>query len=331
MSSSDSIRDSLFDRIYNINEHDFDTVAADLWRFQYNGNILYRDYCNLLGVSSLINAAAAPFLPITMFRDHVVKTGEWEAQTIFRSSGTTGSIRSSHHIRDINWYHQIAYRTFQLEMGVPSEFAWIALLPSYLERGDSSLVDMVHYLMHIDKRPGGKFYSGIDPDLIDALQSLAQKNQKTVLIGVSFALLDLFENYQVPFWEQLIVIETGGMKGRGPEITREELHGRLRRKHPGLRIASEYGMTELQSQAYLTGEHFQPSPAMKVYGRDITDPLSPVSFGQRGTLNFIDLGNIDTCAFIATEDIGIVYQDGTFDVLGRLDQSDIRGCNLLYL
>lgn len=184
--------------------------------------------------------------------------------------------------------------------------------------------------MHIDKKQESDFFGTVDQNIIKVLQSLKMAQQKTILIGVSFALMDLFDHHNVPVWDRLTIIETGGMKGRGPEITREELHSRLRLHHPELKIASEYGMTELLSQAYLVNDSFQPAPTMKILIRDISDPLNLIPAGKRGAINVIDLANIDTCSFIATDDTGVVYEDGSFDVLGRLDQSDVRGCNLMY-
>jgi hypothetical protein len=190
---------------------------------------------------------------------------------------------------------------------------------------------MVHYFMQIDKKTESDFFPDVDDQIVHVLNKLHDKNQKTILIGVSFALLDLFDKFQIPIWDNLMVIETGGMKGRGVELTREELHSRLKEKHIAMNLVSEYGMTELLSQAYLSGDHFQPGPGMRVYMRDISDPLNLLGYEQRGAINVMDLANIDTCSFIATDDVGVVYAQGHFDVLGRLDQSDIRGCNLLYV
>ena len=271
-----------------------------------------------------------PFLPISMFRDHDIQTGDWRPEAIFRSSGTTRSVQSKHLISDADWYHRVAEKTFGESFGHVSDYTWIGLLPSYLERSDSSLIDMVHYFMHVDKKHESGFFPEINDQLLDVLGKLSDKNQKTILIGVSFALLDLLEKFNVPVWANLHVIETGGMKGRGKEITREELHSRMRKKNPQLMIASEYGMTELLSQAYLLKDHFRPGSMVKIMTRDISDPMNILSFSQRGAINVIDLANLDTCSFIATDDIGIVYEDGSFDVLGRLDLSDVRGCNLLY-
>ena len=319
-------------QIYGINDTAFETVALELWRYQYECNPLYKSFCSALGIlpANVLTLGHIPFLPITMFRDHEVKTGDWNPMTIFRSSGTTGSIPSSHAIRDLTLYHFIAEQCFSAFYESPDQFTWLALLPSYIERPDSSLVDMVQYFMQQSTAKENGFYSKPDEKLVKQLEQLYQTKRPTILIGVSFALLDLLEQYKIPVWDELLVIETGGMKGRREELTRNELHERFRNHHPDLRIASEYGMTELMSQAYSEQHVFTAGPTMKVLIRDISDPLKIVDPGQRGIINVIDLGNIDTCAFIATDDVGIINDNGSFEVLGRVDSSDIRGCNLMY-
>jgi acyl-protein synthetase LuxE len=333
MVSPDKIRDSLLRRIYDINEKDFEGVALDVWKYQYDFNPLYRSYCNLLKINAdhVKNIEEVPFLPIVMFREHEIKTGQWEAEQVFRSSGTTSSIQSRHSVHDINHYHAVTEKCFSALSNKPGDFAWIGLLPSYLERSDSSLVNMVHHFMEISNHPENRFFPEVNEEIIDKLGKMRITNTSVILIGVSFALLDLFEHHEVPVWDTLLVIETGGMKGRGIEITREEMYSRLRKGHIRLRIASEYGMTELLSQAYRVDDHFQPGPTMRVLIRDVSDPLRLVKKGQRGVINVIDVANIDTCSFIATDDIGTAFEDGGFDVLGRLDNSDLRGCNLLYV
>lgn len=325
-------RGSLIRRIYNINDGDFEGVALDVWRFQYQHNPVYHAFCTALGVSQddVTKIGEIPFLPVVMFREHDIMTGVWEPEVIFQSSGTTGTIPGRHLIRDLSWYYRIADQAFTSCFGSPSKYTWLGLLPSYLERPDSSLVSMVHHFMQQSRQPFNAFYPQIDSQLIDALYDLARHQQAAILMGVSFALLDLFEQYQLPVWDGLLVIETGGMKGKREEITREELHARLSANHPGLRISSEYGMTELLSQAYLQSEAFHCAAAMKVYVRDISDPLRLIGPEQRGVINIIDLANLDTCSFIATDDIGILDVRRGFRVLGRLDQSDMRGCNLMY-
>ena len=325
-----SLRESLIRQIYGINDGAFEPVALEVWRYQYECNPLYRTFCKALGVEEVSAFSEIPFLPITMFRDHDIQSCDWQSQAIFKSSGTTGSIPSRHLIRDLNWYHKVAELCFETFYGKPENFNWIALLPSYLERPDSSLVDMVQYFMQLSTAKENGFYSRPDEKLVKQLEHLYKNQRLTILIGVSFALLDLLEQHKIPVWDELLVIETGGMKGRREEMTRNELHDRFRTNHPQIRIASEYGMTEMMSQAYSQQHFFSPGPTMKVLIRDISDPLKIVEQGQRGIINVIDLGNIDTCSFIATEDVGIGYNDGTFEVLGRVDQSDIRGCNLMY-
>ncbi len=333
MTAPEIQRDSLVRRIYDINEKDFEGVAMDVWKYQYVCNPLYRSYCDLLkvGLGEVHSIADIPYLPIVMFREHEVKTGNWEPEKIFRSSGTTGSIQSKHLVREMNWYHNICRKCFQIPFDQPGHYAWLGLLPSYLERTDSSLVEMVHHFMESSKHPENRFFPQINEEIITSLKSLQQSNMPAILIGVSFALIDLFALTDVPVWNNLQVIETGGMKGRGKEITRDELYQQLRQHHSGLRIASEYGMTELLSQAYRMEGYFHGGPTMRVYIRDISDPLRLVGHRQRGVINVIDLANIDTCSFIATDDIGYANEDGGFEVLGRLDNSDMRGCNLLYV
>lgn len=264
-----------------------------------------------------------------MFRDHEVQTGNWDPQAVFRSSGTTGAQSSKHLMKSLPWYHMIAEKGFTHFFGPSAKYTWLAMLPSYMERPDSSLISMVSYFMGQEVNEY-RFFSRPDDALVNVMSRLKEESKPAILIGVSFALLDLIENYDLPVWKDLIIIDTGGMKGRRKEITREELQEIFRSAYPEVRLCSEYGMTELSSQAYLLEKHFMPAPTMKVSTREVSDPLSHAGTGRRGAINIVDLANVDSCAFIATDDLGIVYEDGSFDVLGRLDQSDIRGCNLLY-
>jgi phenylacetate-coenzyme A ligase PaaK-like adenylate-forming protein len=332
MNIPDSQYDALVHRIYNINEKDFEGVAVDVWKYQFANNPTYRAYCTLLNISSgdIKGIQDIPYLPISTFKNHIIKTGDWSSEAVFRSSGTTGSIQSQHHVRDLDWYHRIAANGFRRHFKAFENAVWLGLLPSYLDRPDSSLVDMVNTFVSAGGQKESGFYPTVDSDLVKMIEALSQQKEKVILIGVTFALLDLFEQFKVPVWNGLLVLETGGMKGRGMEITREEVYQRLRKNHRELIIGSEYGMTELLSQAYKTKENFVPGPQMKVSIRDISDPFSNAGLNQRGVINIIDLANVDTCAFIATDDIGLAYADGSFDVLGRLDNSDLRGCNLLY-
>ena len=238
MTTSDVQRDSLVRRIYNINEKDFEGVALEVWKYQYANNPLYRKYCDLVGFGSenVHCLEDIPFLPIVMFRQHEVGTGIWEPKAVFRSSGTTGSAQSMHFVRDLNWYHTIADKCFTHSVGQPGDYTWVGLLPSYLERADSSLVDMVRHFMSLGGDASSGFFPQVNDEILHSLRLLKEHDHPVILIGVSFALLDLFKTGDVPVWEKLMVIETGGMKGRGQEITREELYIRLKRYYPSLHI-----------------------------------------------------------------------------------------------
>ncbi len=304
----------------------------DVFLFQYYYNGLYRAFCHLIGrtPANVTSLSDIPFLPIQIFRDQEVMTGNYTPQMVFKSSGTTGSIRSQHFIRELAWYNRISEKCFSEFIGHPGEYEWLGLLPSYLERPDSSLIEMIRYFISINHHSEGGFFPQIDDLFFEKMDNNFSRKSPTILIGVSFALLELFTKCDIHVWDDLLVIETGGMKGRGPELTREELHEQLKSKHPSLQISSEYGMTELLSQSYMRDGQFKPPTTMKIFARDISDPLQILSPGQRGAVSIMDLANMDSCAFIATDDVGVVYDNGHFDITGRLDQSDIRGCNLLY-
>lgn len=328
----DQQRFKLWDRIYDINEQSFDTVALDVFYFQATYNPVYKQYLELLGIdaSSIVRTADIPFLPIQLFKDHEIKSGVWTPQFVFESSGTTGQVPSRHYVRDIEHYHSVSLLSFPSDLGYPGDYCWIGLLPSYLERESSSLVNMVKYFMEKGQCRESFFTLKIDQDLVRKLHACAAIRKPVILIGVTFALLDLFEMFSVPVWPELLIIETGGMKGREKEITRMEVYERMRKNNPQLSIRSEYGMTELFSQAYSTDSIFSTAPTMKVYVREINDPFQLLPLNRRGGLNIIDLGNLDTCSFLATEDAGVQLSDNSFQVLGRLDASEIRGCNLMY-
>lgn len=268
-------------------------------------------------------------MPISFFKKHVIKTGAWEEQTIFRSSGTTGSLTSSHYIRDLSFYLQHAERCFEHFFGPLAGYHFLSLLPSYLERKDSSLVIMMDYFISRSGSPYSGFYLNNIEKLLKDLETLRKGKGKAVLFGVTFALLELAEKY-APDLGHCMVFETGGMKGRRPEMTRAELHTSLRKGLNVSEVYSEYGMTELQSQAYSNGKgRFLTPPWAKVIGRDITDPFRKGLQNETAGINVIDLANWHSVAFIETEDLGKVHQDGSFEILGRLDNSDVRGCNLL--
>lgn len=270
-----------------------------------------------------------PFLPISLFKTHDVRTGVWEAQTYFSSSGTTGQVPSRHAVRDLGYYLENARQGFSEHYGDPSDWAVLALLPSYLEREGSSLVAMAEHFIKNSKHGESGFFLHDFNALKDALLRCREKNCKTLLLGVSFALLDFAEKSPMDLsWATLM--ETGGMKGRRKELTRAELHEALRSAFRSREIHSEYGMTELFSQAYSSGNGlFSPTKSIRALATEINDPFCLAKPGRVGVLNIIDLANVDTCSFIQTEDIGRVFGDGTFEVLGRLDASEMRGCNLM--
>jgi hypothetical protein len=309
----------------------FEPLALAVFRYQVSRLPLFREYLKLVHIDpqNVRDLNAIPFLPIAFFKSHRLKSGDWEAATEFTSSGTTGSQTSRHLVRDPDWYLAHARKGFEFFYGPVREYAFLALLPAYLERSGSSLVTMADHFIRLSRYGESGFFLDQYDALLARLEELKARRIPTVLLGVSFALLDLAEKGPFSF-PDLIVMETGGMKGRRKEITRKELHGSLCSGFGVERIHSEYGMTELFSQAYSTGAGmYRPAPTMRVFSREITDPLSPQKAGKTGVLNLMDLANLDTISFLATDDLGRVYSDGRFEVLGRLDHSDVRGCNLL--
>tara|TARA_B110000027_G_scaffold84405_1_gene89587 strand:- start:2573 stop:3412 length:840 start_codon:yes stop_codon:yes gene_type:complete len=272
-----------------------------------------------------------PFLPIQFFKSHTIVSNSKSAEATFTSSGTTGSIVSKHFVSDLEIYKQSFRRGFKSFYGAIEEYTVLALLPSYLEREGSSLVYMANDMIAQSKQPQSGFYLHDLEALKDTLLKLEAKGQKTLLIGVSYALLDLIEAHSFEL-KHTIVMETGGMKGQRKELVKSELHALLKKGFGVDTIHSEYGMTELLSQAYSKGKGlFETPPWMKILTRDPEDALSIQPIGKSGGVNIIDLANINSCAFIATQDLGKIKPDGRFEVLGRFDQSDIRGCNLMVL
>ena len=271
-----------------------------------------------------------PFLPIEFFKTHTVMV-EWKrAEMVFESSGTTGTSPSFHHVADASLYHKSFSTAFRQFYGNPDKYCILALLPAYLEGKGSSLVYMMDQLITESKHPESGFYLNNLEELSSVLHKRNNDRTPTLLVGVSFALLDLAEQYPMTLGDHILVMETGGMKGRKKEMVRSELHEQLMSAFGLDSIHSEYGMTELFSQAYSKGEGiFQSPPWMQILVRDPNDPLSLLPPGQSGGINVIDLANLNSCSFIATADLGKVYEDGSFEVLGRFDHSDIRGCNLL--
>ncbi len=312
-------------------ETDFESVCLDVFRYQSQHCEVYRKFIELLGVKTedVSQVRQIPFLPIRLFKDKKVYGSNKPEELIFTSSSTTGTGVSKHYLADMSLYEQSFRTGFEQFYGNPSRYTILALLPSYLEREGSSLIYMVEDLIRLSGKADSGFYIHNHAELYAKLCELKETREPTLLIGVSFALLDFVEHYPISFPE-LIVMETGGMKGRRKEIVREELHNILCKGVGVSTIHSEYGMTECLSQAYSFGRGmYRCPPWMKIYIRDIYDPLSPVSLGTTGGVNIIDLANLYSCSFIETQDLGKLCSNGSFEVLGRFDNSDIRGCNLI--
>jgi hypothetical protein len=318
--------------LYTVNDRSFGDIALQLFEIQAFHNPVYRLYLKSLGVNpkAISDIFEIPFMPISFFRHHSVKTGAWTSSQAFSSSGTTGAVTSTHHVYDLPFYLQHAERCFQHFFGDLRQYHFMALLPSYMERTGSSLIAMMDHFIKQSESPFSGFYLYNTDQLLSDIDKLKiDKIRKTILWGVSFAMLDLAEQNPLDLSDCLI-FETGGMKGRRKEITRHKLHSVIREQLQVEKVHSEYGMTELFSQAYsFENEKFSPSPWMRIIGRDITDPFHKGLLGETAGINVIDLANWHSMAFIETEDIGKVYADGSFEIMGRLDNSDIRGCNLL--
>jgi hypothetical protein len=318
------------EKIFSVNEEGFTGLALDIFRFQFEHNALYRAYAEALqkypgNVESL---SGIPFLPIEFFKMQPVKTTDFEHEAVFESSGTTQTINSSHYIKDISLYYKSFLTGFERFYGRPRDWCIIGLLPSYLERSNSSLVVMADELIKRSGHPESGFYLYDYKKLYETILKLERQQQKILLIGVSFALMDFAEKYPIVL-QNTVVMETGGMKGRRKEIIREELHGFLQKQFGLSSIHSEYGMTELLSQAYSNGDGlFETPPWMKILVRSEDDPLD-VRLSGSGIVNVIDFANVYSCSFLATSDLGKGYPDGKFEISGRLDNSDIRGCSLL--
>ncbi len=313
------------------NDEQFTDIALQVFRFQAQNCTVYREFITNLKVDpeAVTNITQIPFLPISFFKSHEVLSDTGKAQATFTSSGTTGMINSRHLVTDLNWYEESFRRAFEIFYGDIKEYCILALLPSYLEREGSSLIYMAEDLVERSDNPDSDFYLYNHDELFQQLKKQQQNKKPTLLIGVTFALLDFVEHYPIDFPE-LVIMETGGMKGRRKEMIREELHETLCKGFGVNVIHSEYGMTELLSQAYSKGSGiFNCPPWMRVITRDTNDPISNLNNDKTGGINVIDLANINSCSFIATQDLGKVYNDGSFEVLGRFDNSDIRGCNLL--
>lgn len=321
------------EKVFSIsNEEAFQSIALEVYDFQYHNNLLYRNYCDALGrTPGLVGRVEnIPFLPISFFKNHKVVTTRFDPELLFRSSGTTGPSTSTHYVKSASLYQKSFFEGFRKFYGPVEDYCILGLLPSYLEQGHSSLVYMVRHLIEKSGHHLSGFYLYDVEKLYGTLQELEKAGQKTLLIGVTFALLDFAAAFPQAL-HHTTVMETGGMKGRKKEMTRMELYEVLQRAWGLSAIHSEYGMTELLSQGYSINGHFRTPPWMRIYLRDETDPFSllPQLGEQTGALNVVDLANIYSCSFIATQDLGRMQEDGSFEVLGRMDSSDVRGCSLM--
>lgn len=320
-------------KIFDIkSEYEFQSLALTIFKFQYETNLIYKTFVDSLKtkVNDIKSLTHIPFLPIEFFKSKKVICGNLNADSIcFSSSGTTGQMTSKHYVNSISLYEDSFSKGFSYFYGNIKEYCVLALLPSYLEKGGSSLVYMANQLIKDSEHSLSGFYLNNLDDLVNTILELKKQNQKTILLGVSYALLDLADK-NITLNENFIVMETGGMKGKREELTKEELHHTLKNKFKIKTIQSEYGMTELLSQSYaLTNGRFKSVPWKRILIRDISDPFSYVLEGKTGGVNIIDLANLHSCSFLETKDLGKHYSDYSFEILGRFEASDLRGCNLL--
>jgi phenylacetate-coenzyme A ligase PaaK-like adenylate-forming protein len=327
------MKPGLKDIIFNIaDQESFTDAALKIFEYQAENNIVYSEFLKGLKIAKgdVKKIEEIPFLPVELFKNHMIITGDQSPVKIFKSSGTTGNSISRHYVSDTHLYEESFSRAFRLFYGEPSRYVIASLLPSYTERENSSLVYMMDGLIRQSGNPAGGFFINNTDDMLAGIRKWKSEKKNILLVGVSFALLDLAEQGS-PDLSGVIVMETGGMKGRRKEITRAEMHSILKEKFNITEVHSEYGMTELLSQSYSKGEGlFYSPPWMKILIRDPQDPLSILDEPYKtGGINIIDLANINSCSFISTGDLGKMHEDGGFEVLGRFDNSDIRGCNLL--
>jgi phenylacetate-coenzyme A ligase PaaK-like adenylate-forming protein len=325
-------RNDIIEKIFAIkNNCEFEECCLAVFNYQLMHNEVYAAWVAALGIngSNVKNMNEIPFLPISFFKSHKVVAAELPFDIEFSSSGTTGNTTSKHYVKDLEIYKESFFKSFEMQYGKTEDLVIIGLLPSYLEREGSSLIYMCEQLIIKSNKAESGFYLNEFEKLNSLLIQLKKINQKTILFGVAYALLDFAETNPT-VWENLYVIETGGMKGRRKEMVREELHACIKENWHLVHLHSEYGMTELLSQAYLGDEQtFICPPWMQIRIRDTSDPFHIVERNQTGGINIIDLANVDSCSFIATQDLGKILNDERFEVLGRFDHSDIRGCNLL--
>ncbi|MBB5639336.1 phenylacetate-coenzyme A ligase PaaK-like adenylate-forming protein [Pedobacter cryoconitis] len=323
---------TLIPQIFSIRDDEqFNEAALAIFKYQAEFCVPYHQFITNLNIKAdqITRVADIPYLPISFFKSHTVVSNTEKEEIIFSSSGTTGQIQSKHFVTDLKVYEDSFNKAFEQFYGKIEDTCLLALLPSYLERDGSSLIYMIDALLNQSKHPDSGYFLHNHEELFNKLNTLKAAGQKTILIGVTYALLDFLELYQVNFPE-LTVMETGGMKGKRKEMVREELHEILTSGFGVDAIHSEYGMTELLSQAYSSGNGVFDCPNwMKIVLRDTNDPLTLLNSNQTGGINIIDLANINSCSFIATQDLGRLLPGGSFEVLGRFDNADIRGCNLL--
>ncbi len=317
--------------LHRINESNFDDIALELFRYQFNNNKVYKQYVESLDLDTLKIASInqIPFLPIEFFKTHNIVCGDWLPEIEFTSSGTTGLATSKHQICNLSFYLTNSKAVFNQFFGSLENYHFVALLPSYLERDGSSLIAMMNHFIKESGSIHSGFYLGNEAELATKFSGLVSSSKRVILWGVSFALLDLAERFQLDL-SNCLIVETGGMKGRRKEMIREELHSFLKERFNVGAIGSEYGMTELLSQAYSLGDgKFKSPPWMKILIREVNDPFTNAPNEKVGGINVIDLANAHSCAFIETQDLGKITQSGYFEVVGRIDNSDLRGCNLM--
>lgn len=324
-------RDALLKRIYRLPAENFVDLALKIFNYQSEYNPVYKSFLKYLDVApaEIKSIENIPCLPIQFFKTHQVKSGQWKAAQFFESSGTTGQTRSRHYLREEELYNKLAINNFETSYGPVENICFLALLPNYIDQGNSSLVYMVNEFIKHSKYPQSGFFLDNFHELTSQIQLNQNAEIPTILIGVSYALLDLANHIDFEF-DNITIMETGGMKGKREEWSKDKLHAYLKKAYSVSAIHSEYGMTELLSQAYSKGDGiFQEGITMKIMIREISDPFENSKTSKSGVVNVIDLANLDTCSFIETEDLGVKLDDQHFRLLGRLDNADIRGCNLL--
>ncbi len=325
------IESHLQEKLFSVNATGFDSLALEIFKFQFENNPVYSSFAKKLGKTpDVVNEVAQiPFLPVELFKTHKIYSSKRNPEMIFISSGTTGQVTSQHLVADVSLYEKSFLESFRKFYGDPKEWIILALLPSYLEREGSSLVFMADRLIRESENAESGFYLHEYEKLSEKLERLNSERKKVLLLGVTYALLDLAEKFPQDL-QNVVIMETGGMKGKRKEMIREELHSILKNAFHVSEIHSEYGMTELLSQAYSKGNGiFNCPPWMKILIREMNDPFSFAENGKTGGINIIDFANLYSCSFISTSDLGKKSDDGSFEILGRFDDSDVRGCNLM--